>query len=59
MKRFDQKYDDNVKQILLVLDKVSIHKSNKVKQTIAICQPRGQLVFLPTRSPELNLIEVR
>jgi len=26
----DQKYDSNVKQIFLVLDNISIHKSNKV-----------------------------
>ncbi len=57
--RVDQKYDDNIKQIFLVLDNASIHKSNKVKQTIAKCHPRIHLVFLPTRSPELNLIEVR
>ncbi|MDQ6723401.1 MAG: transposase [Thermoproteota archaeon] len=55
----DQKYDSRVKQIFLVLDNVSIHKSNKVKQTMAKHHPRIQLVFLPTRSPELNLIEVR
>ena len=54
-----QKYDSSVKQIFLVLDNVSIHKPNKVKQTIAKYYPRIQLVFLPTRSPELNLIEVR
>ncbi len=42
----------------MVLDNVSIHKSNKVKQTIAKCYPRIHLVFLPTRSPDLNLIEV-
>jgi transposase len=59
IKRIDQKYDDSVKHIFLVLDNVSIHKSNKVKQTIAKHHPRIQLVFLPTRSPELNLIEVR
>ena len=41
------------------MDNVSIHKSNKVKQTIAKYHPRIHLVFLPTRSPELNLIEVR
>jgi transposase len=57
--RIDQKYDSSVKQIFLVLDNVSIHKSNKVKQTMAKHHPRIQLVFLPTRSPELNLIEVR
>jgi len=59
IKRVDQKYDDSIKQIFLVLDNVSIHKSNKVKQTIAGYHPRIHLVFLPTRSPELNLIEVR
>ena len=57
--RIDQKYDNNIKQIFLVLDNVSIHKSNKVKQTMAKHHPRIHLVFLPTRSPELNLIEVR
>jgi transposase len=57
--RIDQKYDSSVKQIFLVLDNASIHKSNKVKQTLARYHPRIHLVFLPTRSPELNLIEVR
>ena len=59
IKRVDQKYDSNVKQIFLILDNVSIHKSNKVKEILARCHPRIHLVFLPTRSPELNLIEVR
>ena len=59
IKKVDQKYDDNVRQIFLVLDNVSIHKSNKVKETLARHNPRIQLVFLPTRSPDLNLIEVR
>ncbi|MGD9535544.1 MAG: transposase [Candidatus Nitrosocosmicus sp.] len=59
IKRIDQKYDNSIKQIFLVLDNVSIHKSNKVKETIARCHPRIRLVFLPTRTPELNLIEVR
>jgi transposase len=59
IKRVDQKYDSSIKQIFLILDNSSIHKSNKVKQTLARHHPRIQLVFLPTRSPELNLIEVR
>ena len=59
IKRVDQKYDDNIRQIFLVLDNISIHKANKVKQTISRYHPRIHLVFLPTRSPELNLIEVR
>ena len=59
IKRVDQKYGDGIKCIFLVLDNVSIHRSKKVKETIARHHPRIQLVFLPTRSPELNLIEVR
>ena len=59
IKRVDQKYDSSIKQIFLILDNSSIHKSNNVKQTLARHHPRIQLVFLPTRSPELNLIEVR
>lgn len=59
IKRIDQKYGDSIKQIFLVLDNVSIHRSNKVKETISRDYPRIHLVFLPTRSPELNLIEVR
>jgi transposase len=63
-RRVDQKYDDsNIKQIFLVLDNISIHKSNnKVKETLARHHhPRIQLVvFLPTtRSTDLNMIEVR
>ncbi len=44
--RIDQKYDSNVKQIFLVLDNVSIHKSNKVKQTMAKHHPRIQFIIL-------------
>jgi hypothetical protein len=35
IKLVDKKYDDNIKQIFLVLDNVSIYKSNKVKETRA------------------------
>ena len=59
IKRVDQKYDDSIKKIFLILDNVSIHKSNVVKETLARYHPRIRLVFLPTRCPELNLIEVR
>lgn len=59
IKRVDQKYDDSIKHIFMILDNVSIHRSNKVKETIPKDYPRIRLVFLPTRSPELNLIEVR
>lgn len=59
IKRMDQKYEDSIKQVFLVLDNVSIHKSNKVKATVSKYHPRIHLVFLPTRLPELNLIEVR
>ena len=55
----DQKYDDSIKQIFLILGNASIHKSNKVKAILSKYHPRIHLVFLPTRFPELNLIEVR
>ncbi|MGN6623341.1 MAG: transposase [Candidatus Nitrosocosmicus sp.] len=61
IKKVDQKYNDtNIKKIFLILDNASIHKSNKVKEILSRYHPRIQLVFLPTtRSPDLNLIEVR
>ena len=60
IKRVDRKYDDNgVNQIYLVMDNASIHKSKIVKETLARYYPRIHLVFLPTRTPELNLLEVR
>ena len=49
----------SVKQIFLVLDNASIHRSKKVRETIQKYHHRINFVFLPTRSPELNLIEVR
>lgn len=59
IKRVDKKYDDNNKHIFLILDNASIHKSKIVKETLSIYYPRIHLVFLPTRTPELSLIEVR
>ena len=43
--RIDQKYDSTVKQIFLILDNVSIHKSNKVKQTITKCYPKEYTLY--------------
>jgi transposase len=59
IRRINSLYDSSIKRIFLVLDNISIHKSKKVKETIDRYYPRISLVFLPTRSPELNLIEVR
>jgi len=59
IKMIDRKYTSEIKQIFLVLDNISIHRSKKVRETIEKYYPRINLVFLPTRSPELNLIEVR
>ena len=60
IKRLDKKYDSSsVKQIFLVLDNASIHKSKNLRETIQRHHHRINFVFLPTRSPELNLIEVR
>ncbi len=60
LKRVDRRYSDkNIQNIFLVLDNLSAHKSNKVKEEISKCCPRIKFVFLPVRSPKLNLIEVR
>ncbi len=60
LKRVDRRYDNkNIQNIFLVLDNLSAHKSKKVKEDISKYCPRIKFVFLPVRSPELNLIEVR
>ena len=59
IKSIDRKYDSSsVDQIFLVLDNASIHRSKKVRETIQKYHYRINFLFLPTRSPELNLIEV-
>ena len=57
--RVDSLYDSTIKRIFLVLDNVSIHRSKKVRQILLLRHPRITPVFLPTKSPDLNLIEVR
>jgi transposase len=59
IRRVERKYYYNTTHIFLILDNASIHKSNMVKETLTRYHPRIHLVFLPTRTPELNLIEVR
>ncbi len=59
IKIVDRKYNASIKQIFLILDNIFIHRSKKVRDTIQKYYPRINLIFLPTRSPELNLIEVR
>ena len=56
IKRINRKYASEIKQIFLVLDNISIHRSKKVRETVEKHYPRINLVFFPTRSPELNLI---
>lgn len=59
IKRVDQKCDCNIKQMFLVLVNIWIHKSNSVKDTILRYYPSIYLVFLPTWTLELNLIEAK
>ncbi len=59
LKRVDKRYDKNIQNIFVVLDNLSAHKSKMVKKEISKCCPRIKFVFLPVRSPKLNLIEVR
>src|SRR5215207_10705473 len=59
IRRVDTRYDSSIKTIFVVLDNASIHRSKKTINAIVRNYPRIILVFQPTRSPELNLIEVR
>jgi transposase len=60
LKRVDRRYNDKnvLKNIFLVLDNLSVHKSKRVQKEISKYCPRIKFVFLPVRSPDLNLIEV-
>ena len=60
IKRINRRYNDkNNQNIFVVLDNLSVHKSKRVQKEISKCCPRIKFVFLPIRSPKLNLIEVR
>ena len=59
LKRVDKRYDKNIQNIFVVLDNLSAHKSKMAKKEISKDCPRIKFVFLPVRSPDLNLIEVR
>jgi transposase len=59
IRRVDSRYDSSIKTIFVILDNASIHRSKKTINTITRYHPRIVLVFLPTRSPQLNLIEIR
>ena len=59
VQRVNRKYDSSIKQIFVLQDKVSIHRSKKVRKSIQKYHHRINFVFLPKRSPELNLIEGR
>lgn len=59
IRRVDSSYDCSIKRIFLILDNISIHKAKKVREVLCRYHPRITLVFLPIRSPKLNLIEVR
>ena len=60
IKRVDRRYNDkNIQNISVLLDNISVHKSKKVKEDISKCCLRIKFEFLPVRSPDLNLIELR
>ena len=59
IRRVDTRYDYRIKRIFVVLDNSLIHRSKKTRNAIVRNYPRIVLVFQPTRSPHLNLIEVR
>ena len=49
----------SIKQVFIVLDNASIHRSKKTREAMKNKHPRIVLVFVPIKAPELNLIEVR
>lgn len=57
--RVDSLCDPSIKQVFIVLDNASIHRSKKTREAMKNKHPRIVLVFLPIKAPELNLIEVR
>ena len=59
LKRVDKRYDKNIQNIFVILDNLSVHKSKRVQKEISKYCQRIKFVFLPVRSPKLNLIEVR
>jgi len=59
LKRVDRRYDKNIQNIFDVIDNLSVHKSKKVNDGISKYYTKIKFVFLPVRSPKLNLIEVR
>jgi transposase len=56
--KVDSLCDPSIKQVFIVLDNASIHRSKKTREAMKK-HSRIVLVFLPTKAPELNLIEVR
>jgi hypothetical protein len=52
--KVDSLYDPSIKQVFIVLDNASIHRSKKTREAMKK-HSRIVLVFLPTKAPELNL----
>ncbi len=50
IKRVDRRYDDkDIKNIFLVLDNLSVHKSKRLQKEISKCCPRIKFVLLSVR----------
>ena len=56
----DSKYSSNDRYTIVMVDNASIHTSHKFREKIADWMIEKKLIvcFLPTYSPELNLIEI-
>ena len=56
----DEKYSSNDRYTVVMVDNASIHTSKKFRARIAdwILEKKLLVCFLPTYSPELNLIEI-
>ena len=59
LKRVEKRYDITVKNIFVGLTIYQYTNQKRYKKEMSKHCPRIKFVFLPVRSPELNLIEVR
>jgi transposase len=59
LKRLDKRYDKTIQSILLgLINNLSVHKLKKAKEQILNPCLRIKFVFLPIKSPELNLYQL-
>ena len=54
LKRLDRRYDKTIKNIFLVLDNLSVHKSKKVKERLSKTLPKNKICILTGKISEVK-----